>query len=1500
MFLSYQSNNSTVALSKRVVLASIVSLLLGWLNPILLPVHEAQAADAPVPIEVVLSSPGSISSSAAAASRLPSWKGINGNGIKSRRVEISPAVMQRGRFNKDEKLSLQLFDDTQINANVDTSSTNINGTTVTTAKIEGSDWGRVFIASTGETVRVKIHVPEQRKFYAIQRNSSDNAHYALELDPARTQFDGEGIAPPAEPGTQRDAQWRLPVIAEDESTDATAVVDIMVVYSNDALSDAGGAAEVNNLIALGMAFGNDAHSNTGSEVLLNLVHSQQINYDGSNSRSTDLSRLRGTSDGYMDDVHSLRDTYGADFVVLMVGDYSSDGGIAYVLGTTSGSAPYAFSVVTLPAFDSYTPVHEIGHNMGLSHAKDQNYQAGPTNWYADGYGFGDTTAGWHWHPTPGENGYCSVMTYTGGSYFADGLAHTRVGLFSDPDISDHELPSGHASNGYSALVLRTLKNVYAGYRDRPISSNTITIDYPIGGETFTAGSTYDLLWDSNGITGNVRIDLYNNGSFDRTISASTLNDRTFAWTIPSDVSGDNFKIRISNITETITGESSSGFSVNSVFYDEPLNSSPGYTTTGGWEFGAPVAVNNATYAGPADAYTDTNIYDTNLDGASFSTYYLTSTPIDCSNYSDIQLSFMGWFSMHTAFTARVEVSYDNSTWHQLYEKAGSFAESAWSKRTYDISTYADGQATVYIRWTHQYVGGLLSNYSGMSVDDIQLMGIENATQVTFTSGSAFTVSSPDAQTTNNAVGRFHLQAADTGVSLAGLDVNASGSRQGVDNFKLWQSADNSFNPASDTLLDTTSDGSALSFSGFSSSVSTSDTYYFVTADLALNASGTIDLSIETNSNLDLYSGTVSTPFTDAALSSAAIAINAVNEINIKGSGVTIADGDNTPAVADHTDFGNIKAASGSLIRTFTIENLGGASLLLTDSSPYVSISGHTTDFTLTQIPGDTISSGSNTTFKITFDPTAIGLRSAAVSIANDDSDENPYTFSIQGTGTTSPEINVKGNGTNISDGDSTPSSSNHTEFGSIAAASGSILHTFTIENLGTATLSLTDPSPYVSISGHTADFALTSIPANSIATGGGFTTFQITFNPTAVGLRSATISIANNDDNETPYSFNIQGTGLATPEMDVSGNSSSISDGDNTPSVADNTDFGIVDILFGDKTNTFTISNTGTATLNLTDPSPYVSISGHDADFTLSALPSSSIPANNGTTTFQITFNPVNTGVRQITVTIANNDSDENSYSFAVKGTGDAIPEIELSGNATIIPDGDTNPSMADDTDFSIRSITSATSSHTFTIENQGSEPLLLLAPSPYVAITGEASDFSLTSLPAATISAAGGTTTFEITFNPTSTGLRTATVSLASNDADENPYTFSIQGTGIDTPSVSTGSAGSITPKSAMLVGELADLGYPGPSAYGFVWNTDGGPDLSDNVVNLGSTSVTGSFSYNLNNLTHSTTIYFKAFASNTAGTVYGNSVEFTTAKKSTICFPVRNNAGGFTMICF
>ena len=256
------------------------------------------------------------------------------------------------------------------------------------------------------------------------------------------------------------------------------------------------------------------------------------------------------------------------------------------------------------------------------------------------------------------------------------------------------------------------------------------------------------------------------------------------------------------------------------------------------------------------------------------------------------------------------------------------------------------------------------------------------------------------------------------------------------------------------------------------------------------------------------------------------------EMDVQGNGVSIMDGSNAPSASDHTDFGPAAVAGGIVVRTFTIRNIGNADLNLT-GTPLVSISGaHASNFSITNMPVTPVPPSGSTILQVKFDPSATGVRTAAISIANNDADENPYNFNIQGTGT-APEMDVKGNSVSIVDGDAMPSLTDHTDFGSAMMVGETVVRTYTITNSGNAPLNLTG-TPTVVASG---DFTVTSQPAGTVAAG-GTTSFQVTFDPMALGLRSGTLSIANDDANENPYNFSIQGTGITEPTkiIGLSGN----------------------------------------------------------------------------------------------------------------------------------------------------------------------------------------------------------------------------------------------------------------------------------------------------------------------------------------------------------------------------
>ncbi|MCG7550244.1 Ig-like domain-containing protein, partial [Pseudoalteromonas sp. Of7M-16] len=122
-----------------------------------------------------------------------------------------------------------------------------------------------------------------------------------------------------------------------------------------------------------------------------------------------------------------------------------------------------------------------------------------------------------------------------------------------------------------------------------------------------------------------------------------------------------------------------------------------------------------------------------------------------------------------------------------------------------------------------------------------------------------------------------------------------------------------------------------------------------------------------------------------------------------------------------------------------------------------------------------------------------------------------------------PDINLKGNNQSITSGDTTPSASDHTDFGSHQTGASNFTRTFTIENvIASSTLTLSG-SPLVSISASN-DFSISSQPGSSSLNGVTSTTFVVQLDPTTVGSPEATVTITSNDPNEGTYTFKVGAT----------------------------------------------------------------------------------------------------------------------------------------------------------------------------------------------------------------------------------------------------------------------------------------------------------------------------------------------------------------------------------------
>jgi hypothetical protein len=161
------------------------------------------------------------------------------------------------------------------------------------------------------------------------------------------------------PGTQLSKSFG------EASTTSGPVIDLLVAYTQTVANASG---NISSLIGACIQSTNTTFTNSNVNAEVALVHSVQVSYTESGSTTTDVTKLQGTSDGDMDNIHSLRDQYGADIVVLLIADAANALGEAYDIEVSSSGA---FCVVEdNAAVGNYTFAHEIGHLVGCRHDND--------------------------------------------------------------------------------------------------------------------------------------------------------------------------------------------------------------------------------------------------------------------------------------------------------------------------------------------------------------------------------------------------------------------------------------------------------------------------------------------------------------------------------------------------------------------------------------------------------------------------------------------------------------------------------------------------------------------------------------------------------------------------------------------------------------------------------------------------------------------------------------------------------------------------------------------------------------------------------------------------------------------------------------------------------------------------------------------------------------------------------------------------------------------------
>lgn len=307
-------------------------------------------------------------------------------------------------------------------------------------------------------------------------------------------------------------------------------IDVLVLYTTPVKTSLGGDAQAQAFAQQAVDSTNTAYINSKIRQRVRLVAAQETTIAETGSLSTELSTIRNDAT-----IATLRNQFNAD-LVAMISNSSDNCGIGYLMGSnqTSGNANNAFTVTSRTcAVGNLSFAHELGHNMGSQHNPENG--SGPT--YA--YGFGHYVNG----------SFRTVMSYV--DPCTSGC--TRRPYFSNPEVVFNGFPTGIDNARDNARSINNTADPIANYR---YSGANINLSNYNGGETLPRNIARTLNWSSEGITGNVRIEISRDESTSwQTLIADTPNDGTENITIYGRPTR-RARIRVVSINNPINTDSS--------------------------------------------------------------------------------------------------------------------------------------------------------------------------------------------------------------------------------------------------------------------------------------------------------------------------------------------------------------------------------------------------------------------------------------------------------------------------------------------------------------------------------------------------------------------------------------------------------------------------------------------------------------------------------------------------------------------------------------------------------------------------------------------------------------------------------------------------------------------------------------------------------------------------------------------------------------------------------
>lgn len=812
----------------------------------------------------------------------------------------------------------------------------------------------------------------------------------------------------------------------------------------------------------------------------------------------------------------------------------------------------------------------------------------------------------------------------------------------------------------------------------------------------------------------------------------------------------------------------------------------------GWTVGSATAFSGNTSTGPSrtepgqdtSSTQDNNILG-HMIGADYTNNmpvaYAISPPINCFSAAVVHVRFQRWLGVAVGDWGEFQVTNDGVNWTTLFTNNGTSSvntPNAWEPYAYDATAVAAGNAVVQFRFVLGPTNADIVNV-GWCIDDFEVL--------------------------------------DPGPPLLVEEGGVGGTPitddEAVGGLRNWGQVNTGTNSSILTVAFTNNGISPIIFGSFFKTGNDPLEFYVIkqitvnplpvgqtdTMEFRFNSptAGVHTCTINVPHNIAAGAGT--SPFEINLEAEAVTPVPDMRVYETSASGNPIAHQQSPTGTI--RDFGSQDIALGPTAAiTVTIVNSGTGSMSLL--SPYMSGTWHN-QFTLT-IPASfpsVLASGASASFEVAFDPTSAGPKDAWVGISHSDNSKPvPYEIPVFGVGTTT--------GVPIFTASDSAGAFNHNDmpaddrdFGNVLINTTAGPITITITNNGGVDLTVGQP---VLAGPNAAEFSVntTSGPYTSPVASGTSTSFEVSFTPTSIGQKDATISITHDDNTiTTPFVINLTGVGVtASPTATVHAGGAggqALTSGAPATGVLD---FGVQDTTAGPTAPvTIHVENTGTSPLTVAAPT----LTGANAsEFQLQNTGTfAQTLAVGASATFDIVYDPANVGNHVASVRFTHNDTATGSP-FIINVVGLAVlnaPIVQVRvGSLT----GPTVSSGAPATvggprDLGNVNVTAGASAPlVIVLVNQGTLDLNLGNPT----LTGpDSSSFVLIPGSFNQVVTPGSNTSFQVTFDPNLGGYKDARIEFTHDDpTSPDPFLVHIRGTAVDptgvqitTTSVPAGAAG-------------------------------------------------------------------------------------------------------------